>query len=881
MRLSLRATISLLSAIAVAIVAATTLGIALPSSFNALRTTGKDLALALIRVANTQTLSLFEEPLRIQEATQQWALREHWDWPSDNETVYTLYVETQLALQSHAKFGMAGSVTAFADSTRITTFPLDNTITAMLNHITTPVSEDGFLNRIKAVDHRYYYTSNGSRVPDTHYATREVYPDPEVLYNTSVWDLALAGTAFGRATTISSLLVAEIAGEPQAYVPVISPLYRKGGPQDPSNLFGVVGTSMYAAQISQFLRDIKGTVNTEAYAIDGLGYLVGSSEAPGRPFNVITRNVSRSAPVGEGCSSSAALDGLYGPPSPGGAIIICRAHIRDYGVAALEQVSQDPSFAFVDGDAVRLVDVDGEQFYIASSRVPLRYSGLELNLIATMPEADVIGNIVRSRNVAIGVTVVVVLLVGGAIFLAITLLLSPLATVAERMERAASFEDTGEEEVVSVMAEVADLQAAYYAMNTELLRIRGFVPQAVLLRHNDLDDDETDTDALGLSTHDTEATREGSTIRMHPRLATSQESVRTSGSRRSTRSAAKRGAALVNSSLTGATTPLRTATVTVLAANLCGFSREAQRSRADDVTAAIAALAEIVDSTIHSFGGVLAHFHGDHFVATFNAAQSCSAHAQKAALAAHSLATSAATVGLHLPLRCGLATSRCSVGYAGSTNLKAFSTIGPAFSHSQALERLCKLHGVATLASRRTCADLTGSLGYVFTDIVALPTRDGNHRDVLKRLSLVATLLEQADDPARVMAPGGDEWLYVINHNGGRGTVGDHNLRFEAMYSCFAAAAARRDAPTADAQLTSLHHPGDAPPTLELAAPAAATADELIPTAAVRRLEELERCAKGDGIGETSDGTARTALWAEGLRNAVSLGRYYDAAIAV
>jgi hypothetical protein len=34
------------------------------------------------------------------------------------------------------------------------------------------------------------------------------------------------------------------------------------------------------------------------------------------------------------------------------------------------------------------------------------------------------------------------------------------------------------------------------------------------------------------------------------------------------------------------------------------------------------------------------------------------------------------------------------------------------------------------------------------------------------------------------MAPGGDEWLYVINHNGGRGTVGDHNLRFEAVYSC-------------------------------------------------------------------------------------------------
>jgi hypothetical protein len=70
--------------------------------------------------------------------------------------------------------------------------------------------------------------------------------------------------------------------------------------------------------------------------------------------------------------------------------------------------------------------------------------------------------------------------VAGAAFATITALLAPLGTIAERMQRAANLEDDGADESVSAMAEVAELQQAYYAMNEELNRIRSFVPQSVL-----------------------------------------------------------------------------------------------------------------------------------------------------------------------------------------------------------------------------------------------------------------------------------------------------------------------------------------------------------------------------------------------------------------
>ena len=116
-----------------------------------------------------------------------------------------------------------------------------------------------------------------------------------------------------------------------------------------------------------------------------------------------------------------------------------------------------------------------------AARVRIAFRGLEVYLLLLMPEADVIGDVITSRNVAIGVTCGLVVLAAAVNVAVVWLLLAPLGGIAERMVRAANLEDDDADASVSVMAEVAELQEAYYAMNAELNRIRSYVPQSVLV----------------------------------------------------------------------------------------------------------------------------------------------------------------------------------------------------------------------------------------------------------------------------------------------------------------------------------------------------------------------------------------------------------------
>jgi hypothetical protein len=103
-----------------------------------------------------------------------------------------------------------------------------------------------------------------------------------------------------------------------------------------------------------------------------------------------------------------------------------------------------------------------------------------VQLLLTMPESDIVGDIVSGRNAAIGITCALVVVMSALIFALISALLAPLKTVADRMMAAASLDDDDADRTLSAMSEVADLQEAYYAMNDELARVRSFVPQTVL-----------------------------------------------------------------------------------------------------------------------------------------------------------------------------------------------------------------------------------------------------------------------------------------------------------------------------------------------------------------------------------------------------------------
>jgi hypothetical protein len=146
-------------------------------------------------------------------------------------------------------------------------------------------------------------------------------------------------------------------------------------------------------------------------------------------------------------------------------------------------------------DQVRELKLDGKQYFVAVAPVRSQIPGLDIRMILLMPEKDIIGDVVKSQNIAIGVSAAVVVVMAAASFAFIVAMLRPLDDVAERMLRAATFEPETEPLSMSAMQEVRDLQTAYKQMSAELNRIRSFVPQSVL--HGGGGDEFSDQDQEG------------------------------------------------------------------------------------------------------------------------------------------------------------------------------------------------------------------------------------------------------------------------------------------------------------------------------------------------------------------------------------------------
>eukprot|EP00672_Neobodo_designis_P003748 CAMPEP_0174878244 /NCGR_PEP_ID=MMETSP1114-20130205/82658_1 /TAXON_ID=312471 /ORGANISM="Neobodo designis, Strain CCAP 1951/1" /LENGTH=1031 /DNA_ID=CAMNT_0016113631 /DNA_START=233 /DNA_END=3327 /DNA_ORIENTATION=- len=209
-----------------------------------------------------------------------------------------------------------------------------------------------------------------------------------------------------------------------------------------------------------------------------------------------------------------------------------------------------------------------------------------------------------------------------------------------RDERAANFEDDGEDDAISAMSEVAELQEAYYAMNAELRHIRSFVPQSVLEARRE----ERDAAKTGASLHDDDLDM-GSISFMSRGSANDNSPKAAAASRRGTRSevsstsgsVSARGrmstSAAMGMSLSGSTERSRYGAATarnvtmrnvsVLCGNLVGL----HAATGDDggshtlsvVAGEVSLLVEHVERAVRAEQGVVT-FHGDRVLATFNAA---------------------------------------------------------------------------------------------------------------------------------------------------------------------------------------------------------------------------------------------------------------------
>ena len=231
---------------------------------------------------------------------------------------------------------------------------------------------------------------------------------------------------------------------------------------------------------------------------------------------------------------------------------------------------------------------------------------------------------------------------------------------------------------------------------------------------------------------------------------------------------------------------LKPVTVTVLVANTNGFGAALAGVSRQGGIDRVVQLVELVHDAVVSAGGVLASYHGDHFVATFNAAKNCATHATAACTAALAIRDGAASTGLKRSVRLGVATSRCMVGTLGCKDVKAFSTVGAAYQQASALERLSRLYAAdaaaesVALLSWRTSHEVGSDFRARAVDVVRLPGSAAPAPVLL----LHSVAEDGSSDPQQQAAGaggGGSEWLYVVGAADASNPFKEWNAAFEKL----------------------------------------------------------------------------------------------------
>jgi hypothetical protein len=475
---SLRLTIGALSAVAVAIVGCATLGITLSSSFSSIREVGQRHVDALLAKADEEVTGLFAQASDPVTEVLNLVAGEAWPHPSDDPTTYEVWNAVLKGTYVRAPKQIGAVYFFFADNTRIALVrdPAVPSVYAMSNTRSSSVSRD-YPNQRLTADVRAYDAMTHARLDAADPRIRQL-PQPPLGYvnGSDSWDLWSLGTSYSFAVTMRATAVRTGSSNVTLAAVITAPLFALGTTRGvKSQQYAFLILHFAFDRLSDCLRGVKSTPGTNAFAYDSAGYLLGTSE----PQGFLTEMASRTGTLPAGCASTGNLTFTSGaaPISH-----LCRAKTQEYPNAVLQSIARDhPDVHFPSSSLATRIEAAGEPHYVGSTRIQFAFRGLDVIVLLVMPERDVVGNIMRDRDIGIAITAALIVAVVLVDVVLVWLLLAPLTTMAGRMLKAANLEDDDEDKTVSAMAEVAELQEAYYAMNDELKAIRSFVPQTVLM----------------------------------------------------------------------------------------------------------------------------------------------------------------------------------------------------------------------------------------------------------------------------------------------------------------------------------------------------------------------------------------------------------------
>lgn len=203
-----------------------------------------------------------------------------------------------------------------------------------------------------------------------------------------------------------------------------------------------IGRVEYEAFIDEALGGYVNTVerseNSVLFVIDNLGRVVATTQ---KDAYFTTKAYTRGAPLTDAtlCVSNEDTN-LQGIDLREG----CLLSTATFPYRPLQ--SQGNSFLQTPKKSLLTVTVDGESFYAVSERVKSRFGNLSFNVILFSPESDVLGDVEKGRNIAIGVTAGVFIIGAASAMFFTARLLRALTMVSTELYKMAELQDIADKD---------------------------------------------------------------------------------------------------------------------------------------------------------------------------------------------------------------------------------------------------------------------------------------------------------------------------------------------------------------------------------------------------------------------------------------------------
>lgn len=293
----------------------------------------------------------------------------------------------------------------------------------------------------------------------------------------------------------------DLSSDAGGTVPVID---ATGAIYDNNGTFSGVAMFMYELdKIDAQLKSARPSLNAHVILLDQNLFVVGSSLPVSAYSNyTVSDNYTLSqSELADHCVISSATTPIY---------VICPLYIKEFPYKPLVRFHEENEELFDSGAVVSVstVSVGGEKYFGTLASVPLiDAQSVKWHVAVLFPESEVMSRVDNGRNIAIGVTAAIIVIVAVVVGVTLKVLLRPLAVVADRMGSAAYLRVKGggtsaqsntiastpdllakaeraqrallTERSTSYLSDVASIQQAYWEMADELWALKGYIPEYI------------------------------------------------------------------------------------------------------------------------------------------------------------------------------------------------------------------------------------------------------------------------------------------------------------------------------------------------------------------------------------------------------------------